>query len=258
MPTILTKCVLYARVSPQKDLDAKTGTIEAQLELCRSYAYRHGLYVVAEHHDLGKSGAAPFEKRPGLRAALTTAANEPAVLLSYSLSRIARSTIEAGRIVRVLERAGAKLACVKENIDTNTPFGRFYLQMLVALAELEREQIRERTSDALQARKSQGKIISREPRYGYCENPKRPGYEMVCEREQKIMDYMEELVNTDLTLQQVCDRLYDEGIVNRYGNKWTTKRLRKVLTDSGRYHPNPRIVEAARRREARKAITRRG
>lgn len=52
---------------------------------------------------------------------------------------------------------------IKENIDTNTPQGRFVLSIFAALSELEREQTLQRQREGIAIAKSQGKYKSRQP-----------------------------------------------------------------------------------------------
>ena len=62
-----------------------------------------------------------------------------------SISRIARNTRDLLSIVSELTEKGVEFVSLKENIDTTTPHGRFMLTVFGALAELERENILERT-----------------------------------------------------------------------------------------------------------------
>ena len=59
-----------------------------------------------------------------------------------SISRIARNTRDLLTIISSLTEKGAEFVSLKESIDTTTPHGRFMLTVFGALAELERESIR--------------------------------------------------------------------------------------------------------------------
>lgn len=78
-----------------------------------------------------------------------------------SISRIARSTKDFLKIIEELQLKGVDLVSSKENIDTTTPQGRFMLTVFSALAELEREQIRERQQEGIAIAKQQGKHLGR-------------------------------------------------------------------------------------------------
>ena len=58
---------------------------------------------------------------------------------------------------------GVTLVSSKENIDTNTPQGRFVLSIFAALSELEREQTLQRQREGIAIAKSQGKYKGRQP-----------------------------------------------------------------------------------------------
>lgn len=81
--------------------------------------------------------------RPGLRAMLEFV-REGDILYTESISRIARSTKDLLQIVEKLQDKNVQFISDKENIDTLTPQGKFMLTVFGALAELEREQIRQR------------------------------------------------------------------------------------------------------------------
>lgn len=63
----------------------------------------------------------------------------------------------------MLQSKGVTLVSSKENIDTNTPQGRFVLSIFAALSELEREQTLQRQRDGIAIAKSQGKYKGRQP-----------------------------------------------------------------------------------------------
>ena len=74
-----------------------------------------------------------------------------------SISRLGRSTRDLLNIIDVLQRKQVTLVSSKENIDTNTPQGRFVLSIFAALSELEREQTLQRQREGIAIAKSQGK-----------------------------------------------------------------------------------------------------
>lgn len=66
-------------------------------------------------------------------------------------------------IIDVFQRKGVTLVSSKENIDTNTPQGRFVLSIFAALSELEREQTLQRQREGIAIAKAQGKYKGRQP-----------------------------------------------------------------------------------------------
>lgn len=71
------------------------------------------------------------------------------VLCIESISRLARSTRDLLSIVDQLTTKGVQFYSQKEAIDTATPQGKFMLTVFAAMAELERDQIRQRQKEGI-------------------------------------------------------------------------------------------------------------
>lgn len=84
-------------------------------------------------------------------------------LVVESISRLARSTRDLLKTVDELEGKGVQLVSLKENLDTKTTTGRFVLTIFAALAEMERETIRERQAEGIRIAKAAGKYKGRAP-----------------------------------------------------------------------------------------------
>lgn len=123
---------------------------------------KHGLEkmgVDAIFHDV-TSGANP--KRPGLRNALN-ALQQGDTLVVWRLDRLGRSMRQLIDTVEEIQKQGAHLKSVNEAIDTSTATGRMLLHVLGALAEFERETIRERVTAGMAAAKRDGRHVGRPP-----------------------------------------------------------------------------------------------
>lgn len=101
-------------------------------------------------------------KRPQLQAMLAYVREGDTVIVT-DFSRLARSTIDMLQIVGALKEKSVRLVSLKENLDTDTPQGRFMLTVFAALAELERETIRERQQEGIRIAKAEGKYKGRKP-----------------------------------------------------------------------------------------------
>lgn len=101
--------------------------------------------------------------RPELKKMLEYV-REDDVLYVESISRLARSTRDLLTIVDELTEKGVQFVSQKENIDTSTPQGKFMLTVFAAMAELERDQIRQRQAEGIAIAKAQGKYKGRQPK----------------------------------------------------------------------------------------------
>ena len=151
--------VIYARVSSENDRQDTT----RQITDLQGYAARENIIVkkvFTEHI----SGVKKIEERAILQECLDYCCTQGIqILLLSEISRLGRSTRDLLNIIDVLQKKGVTLVSSKENIDTNTPQGRFVLSIFAALSELEREQTLQRQREGIAIAKAQGKYKGREP-----------------------------------------------------------------------------------------------
>lgn len=83
------------------------------------------------------------------------------VLIVYKIDRIARSLFDLLEILRQLERVGATIKSVTEPLDTTNSMGVFVVQILGAVAQLERSMIRERSIAGQIAARERGRLPGR-------------------------------------------------------------------------------------------------
>ena len=95
-------------------------------------------------------------ERTGLNAALEYA-REGDALLVWRLDRLGRSLKDLIEIIAGLEKRGAGFRSLQESIDTTTSGGRLIFHVFGALAEFERNLIRERTRAGLEAARARGR-----------------------------------------------------------------------------------------------------
>jgi DNA invertase Pin-like site-specific DNA recombinase len=107
-----------------------------------------------------KASGARGTVRPALAAAMK-ALRKGDTLVVWKLDRLGRDLAELIETVRKIEAKGANLRVLTMQIDTSTPGGRFIFHIFGALAEFERELIRERTMAGLAAARAQGRVGGR-------------------------------------------------------------------------------------------------
>jgi DNA invertase Pin-like site-specific DNA recombinase len=149
----MMRAAIYARVST---LDQEP---ENQLQELRRYAEARG-WTVQEYVDKGVSGAK--DRRPALDALLKDAKRRKFdVLVCWRLDRLGRNLKHLITLLDELQALGVAFVSLAEGIDATTPAGKLQMHILGAIAEFERERIRERVLAGLQRAKRQGTKLGR-------------------------------------------------------------------------------------------------
>lgn len=151
--SIVRRAALYSRVSTTDQ------TATNQLLALRAFAEARS-WTATEFTDAGISGAK--DRRPALDAMMAAArARKVDVVVAVKLDRLARSTHHLVVLAKELEALGVDLVVVDQAIDSTTPAGRLMFHVLAAIAEFERDLIRDRVMAGLRRARAQGKRLGR-------------------------------------------------------------------------------------------------
>nr|WP_276600719.1 recombinase family protein [Nannocystis sp. ILAH1] len=201
--------VAYLRVST----DEQHLGPEAQRAAIESWARARGVHVVAWHEDRNVGGAQALEQRPGLVAALASLrASRAATLVAAKRDRLARDVELAGALEVRVRRLGARVATADGTSDKQTTDGRLLMRMVDVFAEHERAVIRDRTRAALAAKRARGERVSGQPPYGFRHEA---GRLVADEREQLVLQQLEQLLERGLSLRQIAVALTARGCRSR-------------------------------------------
>ena len=230
----MSKAVIYARFSPRRNADT-CESCETQIETCQAWCVFKKLEVIAVFRDEAVSGKTA--KRPGLDQAIELVKAEKAVLVVHSLSRLARSVLLTLKIIDELSRAKVGFKSVKEEFDTSTPFGKSMLTFISAIYQLEREQIAERTAEAMRRHQSHGRRMSHHVPYGTQRDPRDPTRLIVNRLETGMIERAKVLRVQGFKLREIAVTLKKEGFKPRKVMKdgelvkgeFTVEKVRKIL-----------------------------
>jgi len=148
------RCAIYARVSTTDQ------TTENQLIALRDLADKNGHQIVAEYIDQGVSGVSKIRDSRS-KMLLDAKAKKFSILYVVSIDRLSRSTKDLLDVVEQLNALGITLIFQRENIDTKSAMGQFFLTVLSSIAQLERETMIARINQGIARAKSQGKKLGR-------------------------------------------------------------------------------------------------
>jgi site-specific DNA recombinase len=153
------KVAIYCRVS------TKGQTLEQQIEACKRFCAFKELEIGEIYAE--KLSSAKKIRPEYLRCVEDLRNYKYDGVVVFRIDRFGRNSRELVMIIEELEGKGIKVLSVHDNFDTSTAMGRFMFQLICNMAQLEREQIGEATSQRLQALKASGKRLGQKPCSGY-------------------------------------------------------------------------------------------
>ena len=157
---------IYCRVS--SDQQAERGTIDAQIDYAETYVKLHGIKVYKYYCDDGVTGMMPLEERPHGKELLRDAdAGKFNTVFVYKIDRLGRSMRETIRATYQLNDIGVTLRSMTEPFDMTTAVGRFMMQLLANMADLERNTFLERSRLGRNRVVKEGKWVGGVVPYGY-------------------------------------------------------------------------------------------
>ena len=145
---------IYARVSTDKQ------KVDMQLRELRDFVKRSGWNIFNEYIDQGYTGA--NTKRPAFTEMINTAKKRRFdILLVWKLDRLSRSLKDLINTLDELGALGIHFISYDNNLDTTTPTGKLVFQIIGAVAEFEKDIIRERVKAGLENARQKGKRLGR-------------------------------------------------------------------------------------------------
>jgi DNA invertase Pin-like site-specific DNA recombinase len=145
---------IYARVS------TKDQSCQLQIRDLRAYCAARGFDLVREYVDVGQSGAK--DSRPELNILMDDARKRQFdALVVWRFDRFARSTKHLLTALEEFRSLGIQFISYQENIDTSSALGQAMFTIVSAVAQLERDIIRERVNAGICNARANGKRLGR-------------------------------------------------------------------------------------------------
>lgn len=139
------RAALYARVSTEEQ--AQEGySLDAQMQRLEMYCDMEGWMISGRYIEQGRSGR--NVDRPEYSRMMGDKDNWD-VLLVLKMDRIHRNSMNFAMMMRDLERDGKNFCSIQEQFDTSNAMGRFVMDVMQRIAQLESEQIGERVKQGM-------------------------------------------------------------------------------------------------------------
>lgn len=149
----------------------------------------------------------------------------------YKLDRLSRSVQDTLHLVKdVFKEHNIDFVCLQENIDTKSAMGNLFLTLLSAIAEFEREQIKERMQMGRVGRAKAGKsMMWNRTAYGYRYN-KETGSMDIVPSEALIVHRIFTEYLSGKSISAIKNELNEEGYQTRE-SPWPYKAISRILTN---------------------------
>ena len=229
---------VYIRVSTEDQAREGFSLGEQEEKLLQLCKFKE-LDVYKVYKDAGIS-AKDMEHRPQFQAMLQDMKEGKInYIVAYKLDRITRSVRDLEELISVLEQYNCFLLCDRDDVNTSTANGRFFVRMLTVLSQLEIEIVSERTKFGLNGAIKSGHIPGQRP-FGYTKS----------EDKKMIVDnatrpYVEKIFDMYLegkSFQQIANYFKENNIYPK--KKWHDTTIQKIIDNKiymGDYEQYKRI-----------------
>ncbi|MFB5284675.1 recombinase family protein [Peribacillus sp. Hz7] len=218
---------LYCRVST--DEQAREGvSLDEQQERLTAYCRAMG-WSESPLLFIDDGYSAKDLERPQLKRLLEAMDNgKISKILVTKLDRLSRRLLHLLELIESFHQKNVSFISISEAFDTNTPAGRLTLQVLGAVAEFERERVRERVFENMYHAASHGKWLTQSP-YGYRLQDKEL---VVYEPEAKIVHQVYDwYLNEGNGYYTIAKKLNEENIPSRQKKEWSIRSIKLMLTN---------------------------
>lgn len=214
---------VYIRVSTEDQAREGFSLGEQEEKLLQLCNFKD-LEVYKVYKDAGIS-AKDMEHRPQFQAMLQDMKEGKInYIVAYKLDRITRSVRDLEELISVLEQYNCFLLCDRDDVNTSTANGRFFVRMLTVLSQLEIEIVSERTKFGLNGAIKSGHIPGQRP-FGYTKS----------EDKKMIVDnatrpYVEKIFDMYLegkSFQQIANYFKENNIYPK--KKWRDTTIQKII-----------------------------
>ncbi len=225
---IRLRVAAYCRVSTEQE--EQEGSYQAQVEYYTKKIDENPKWVNAGiYADDGKS-ATSTKKRDDFRAMIKDALDGKIdIILTKSISRFARNTVDALTIIRQLKEKNVAVIFEKEGINTLDATGELLITILSSLAQEESRNISENVKWGIARKFEKGTVMVNHNKFmGYTKNEE--GELVIDPEEAKVVRLIFRLYLEGASLQDIADELQEKNIMTVTGKEeWHASVILKML-----------------------------
>lgn len=214
----------YIRVSTDEQANEGNSLTEQKERLaayCRAMAWTEPTFFIDDGY------SAKDTNRPELQKLMKHVEKKQVTkIMVTKLDRLSRRLLDLLTMIEMFRKNEVSFVSVSEQFDTDTPSGRLSLQVLGAVAEFERERIRERVMDnMISLAKNSDKVLTL-PCYGY---EIEDGRYKINEQEAEHIRFMFELAEQGHGYRMIAKRLNEIGTTTKRKKPWDQVNVKRLM-----------------------------
>ena len=217
------RAAIYARVSDKSQAEKDRTSLSEQVADMERYCEERGMTIAARYEEVGRGWS---KKRPEFQRMLGDARSGLFdTIVCWKPDRLSRGVYPAAAIMEVVEAYGIEIESVMDAIDMKT-FG-----LMAAIAKIELDGIRERTSMGRRGAARRGRVPSGRLPYGYrVGEDGRP--ELVEEQAQVVRRIFRMYLGEGISTESVARMLTEEGVPPaRSTKRWHHTHVSRILSN---------------------------
>jgi len=227
------KTAIYTRVSTEDQ--AKEGfSLDSQIVKLKAYCKARDWTIFDVFIDDGFSGR--NTKRPAYKRLLELIDSWD-VLLVIKMDRIHRNSKNFMLMMEDLKKLDKEFVSMMESLDTSTAMGRFVMDIIQRIAQLESEQIGERVYDGMQQKaKMNGGNLGFNIPFGY---DYQDGSLIINQLEQKHVKNIFHLYQSGISMNKIAYSFNEQLIRTKMNKSWGSETISKILKNPlycGKFH----------------------
>ncbi|WP_019177067.1 recombinase family protein [Methanomassiliicoccus luminyensis] len=219
----MVSAAIYIRVSTEEQ--AEEGySLDAQQERLVAYCEAQGWDVAGIYADRGHTGR-KISTREAYKRMMAEKDSWDTILV-MKMDRIHRNSKNFIEMMDNLEKWGKKFTSMQEELDTSSAIGRFVVDMIQRIAQLESEQIGERTYAGMEQKATTGGLLGFYPPYGYKveDNDLK-----IIEEEAAWVRYIFSSYLGGMTMCEIADAMNSNNFLTRQKKEWTKWSISRLL-----------------------------
>ena len=224
------KVAAYCRVST--DSDEQATSYDAQIKYYTELIENNPEWTLAGiFADEGISGTNTKKRDEFNRMIEECKVGNIDMVLTKSISRFARNTLDCLKYIRLLKEKGIAVYFQKENINTLDAKGEVMITIMASLAQQESESISKNVKLGIDFRNKQGKVQVNHNRFlGYTKDAE--GHLIIDPEQAEVVKRIYREYLEGASMDMICHGLEVDGILTGAGNrKWYTSTVKKILTN---------------------------